>query len=180
MTITPHFHTLQAVVSDCARYRYWLRRHIALTSRKRLLFIMLNPSTADASLDDPTIRRVIGFARDHGAGEVGVVNLFALRSPDPKALAADAHPVGPDNDAYIEHALEWADAACAAWGAAIKSPKSLGALFTDRVAYVARKAAALTGGLQALGLTASGDPRHPLYLPRTARPIPFAPASLWP
>src|ERR1019366_833740 len=78
-------------------YRYSLWRRVG-ESRRRVLFVMLNPSTADAIVDDPTIRRCMGFARTWGFGELEVCNLFAYRSPCPSALLRAADPVGPSND----------------------------------------------------------------------------------
>ena len=98
----------QAVLSDCGTYRYRLWRKWGCGSP--LLFVMLNPSTADAEVDDATIRRCLGFADAHGFGELEVVNLYAYRATDPADLKRAGYPVGPDNDAHIEDAMH----ACAA------------------------------------------------------------------
>ena len=144
-----------ALLSPDGRYRYWLTRDWA--RGPVATFIMLNPSTADASVDDPTIRRCIGFARAWGMGGLKVVNLYALRSTDPKALWTADDPVGPDNDFHLRDAAGWANRLSwplvAAWGANAKP---------DRIAVVRR----LDGmnRLTALGVTKDGQPRHPLYL----------------
>lgn len=139
-----------------SEYRYELTRSWARAG-SLATFIMLNPSTADATNDDPTIRRCIGFARSWGCNGLYVGNLYALRSTEPKGLWVHPDPVGPDND---EHLTDLADRALffgwplvAAWGANAKP---------ERVAQVL----ALPGmeNLQALGITKSGAPRHPLYL----------------
>src|SRR3990167_7612004 len=92
-----------AIISPCGSYRYTLHRPIPSILRwvKPLLCIMVNPSTADATKEDPTVRRCIGFAKDMGATSLTVVNLFAFRSASPKALATMDDPVGPDNDRHI-------------------------------------------------------------------------------
>lgn len=152
-----------AEISPDGRYRYILGRRWA--SGPRATFIMLNPSTADAEQDDPTIRRCIGFARSWGMGALQVVNLYALRSTDPSALWRAIDPIGPDNDNVLTAAaIVHTDAPLvAAWGANAKP---------WRVANVIR----LPGmeRLQALGVTKDGHPRHPLYLPATStlRPWP--------
>ena len=138
-------------------YRYLLGRR--WTDGPRATFVMLNPSTADAWGDDPTVRRCIGFARSWGMGAVQVVNLYAFRSTDPAALWRTPDPVGPDNDAVlVACALAWTAAPLvAAWGAHAKPGR-------------VRDVLALPGmdRLQALGVTKNGSPRHPLYLPATA------------
>lgn len=139
------------------RYRYSLMR--AWGDGPRAVFVMLNPNAADATRDDPTIRRCVGFARRWGYGSVEVVNLFGLRARDPRDLARAADPVGPDNDRYLRAAVRRADLVVCAWGA-------------SRIA--ARRAAAardLWDGspLRCLGRTRSGAPRHPLYLRRDTR-----------
>lgn len=146
-----------AKISDDGLFRYALLRRWSRDESAFATFIMLNPSTADADIDDPTIRRCIGFAKAWGMGALHVVNLYALRSTDPKGLWRVDDPVGPENDRYLtRHAL----AACtgglplvAAWGANAKP---------ERVEHVA----SLPGmvALQALGTTKDGAPRHPLYL----------------
>jgi hypothetical protein len=126
-----------------------------------VLFVMLNPSTADASRDDPTIRRCVGFAKAWGFGALSVANLFALRSTDPSVLLSAQDPVGPDNDAMILELARKASLVVAAWGA-------------HKVA--ARRAAAVQSLLPkavCLGLTSSGQPRHPLYAPGNAQPLAF-------
>ena len=92
-----------AVLSPCGTWRYELPREWG--NGNRLVVVMLNPSTADAEKDDPTIRRVIGFAKSHGFGNLLVLNIFALRSTDPDGLRVAQDPVGPDNDAHIHEAL---------------------------------------------------------------------------
>ena len=123
---------------------------------------MLNPSTADESSDDPTIRRCIGFARAWAYGGLEVVNLFALRATDPRELRVAADPIGGLNDAYLLDAAARATAMVIAWGA--------------HGVFRSRGAAALTllsprARLLALGWTNSGEPRHPLYLRRDVEPI---------
>lgn len=149
-----------AVLSDDGLYRYELTR--TWSSAPSVSFVMLNPSTADASLDDPTIRRCIGFARSWGHGGIRVVNLYALRSTDPKALWGAPDPVGPDNDEYLRRAAVSGGPLIAAWGGHARA---------DRVAAVL----ALPGleALQALGVTKAGQPRHPLYLRGDAAPSPW-------
>src|SRR5690606_18576726 len=89
--------------SPCGQYRYLLTRPIPAPFWKpdagEAVFVMLNPSTADASEDDPTIRRCIGFAKEWGCTGLTVANLYALRSTDPKGLWKHRDPVGPENDA---------------------------------------------------------------------------------
>lgn len=147
-------------------YRYVLGRRWSHDESSFATFIMLNPSTADATVDDPTIRRCKGFAKSWGMGGLHVLNIYALRSTDPAGLWKVADPVGPENDEYLmRHALTGSAAGwplIAAWGANARP---------DRVAHVL----ALPGmaRLECLGVTKGGAPRHPLYLPATAERIPY-------
>jgi hypothetical protein len=153
-----------ATLSTDGLYRYWLGRR--WSEGPVATFVMLNPSTADASADDPTIRRCVGFSKAHGAGGLDVVNLYALRSTDPKGLWIANDPVGPLNDMHLYWAAEKAAQRgwpiIAAWGANARA---------DRVAQVCR----IDGmdRLAALGVTKDGAPRHPLYLRADAQLTPW-------
>jgi len=126
-----------------------------------VLFIGLNPSTADAAVDDPTIRRCIGFAKAWGFGGLYMANLFAFRSTDPRGLLSASDPVGPENDAILLKLTKMASLVVAAWG-------NHGA-FMDRASHVR----ALCGELSVLKLNHSGQPAHPLYLKKDVKPTPW-------
>ena len=115
---------------------------------------MLNPSTADAIMDDPTIRRCIGYAEDWGYGRLVVGNLFALRSTDPRQLDDHSTPVGSDNDEHLLAICDEAEKIIVAWG-------THGSL-RDRDRKVAQL---LNVDLYALDTTQDGHPAHPLYQP---------------
>ncbi len=155
----------EAVFSVCGRYRYSLSRRVSLTINSVCLFIMLNPSMADASVDDPTVRRCIRFARRWNHGELRIVNLFGLIATDPRQLESSDDPVGPDNDAALVDALSAADTVVAAWGSRgeleQRSRQVLGLI--DRL------------GIRVwhLGVNKTGEPRHPLYVPSRTQPAPF-------
>lgn len=150
-----------AVCSPCGGYRYTLTRTWDAAG-PTVLFIGLNPSTADATEDDPTIRRCIGFARDWGYGRLLVANLFAWRATDPRDLACACDPVGPGNDDWLRKCIAEADQAVVAWG-------NPGARY-DRAATVT----AMLPSPCCLGLTKLGAPRHPLYVQRRAALVPFS------
>jgi hypothetical protein len=117
---------------------------------------MLNPSTADANVDDPTIRRCIGFARSWGYGRMGVVNLFAFRATKPNDLLRADDPVGPENDDHICDALAHSDFVICAWGAH---------KFAEARARDFMKILKTRNTLaHCLGVTKAGAPRHPLYV----------------
>jgi len=141
--------------SGTYRYLLWRTWHVEAA---RAIFILLNPSTADAERDDPTARRCGDFARRWGCGGLLIVNLFAYRATRPRDLQATADPVGPEADRYVRWAVEQADLAIAAWG--------------NRGTWQGRDRAVLAClrgiPLYCLGCTQRGQPRHPLYLPRTA------------
>ena len=138
------------------RYRLWRDWHERPRSSRRLLWILLNPSTADEAILDPTIRRCVRFSREWGYTGLEVVNLFALRATDPATLRFADDPVGPGNDEAIAAALGDCRAAVAGWGA---HP-----LAAPRAAVVRDMARAFRTPLFCLGVTKSGQPRHPLYL----------------
>lgn len=155
-----------AVISSCGKYRYYLERQFD-SSTKRAVFVLLNPSTADATQDDPTIRRCVGFARQNGAGTLSVVNLYALRATQPRELLVADDPVGPDNDDWIAQAVRGADIVIAAWGAYAANNISMA---RHRVATVIDL---LGPNIHCLGVTKAGHPAHPLYLRRST------PLVLW-
>lgn len=95
-----------AVFSPCQRYRYWLERRGLLPLDRTAVFCMLNPSTADENVNDPTVRRCLGFARHLGCGRLIVVNLFAFRATKPADMKAESDPVGPENDVHILRAVD--------------------------------------------------------------------------
>lgn len=135
---------------------------------------MLNPSTADAESDDPTLRKVLTFSDSWGFGSLVVVNLFAFRSPKPAALRDVADPVGPENRQAVEDAVCGAEVVVCAWGAGVDSPALRGRRGTD-VAAVAIRLCVPTG---CLGRTERGRPVHPLYVPYEARLAPYGPGRL--
>lgn len=145
-----------AKLSPCGTYRYTLDR-VWDSGSPAAVYVMLNPSTADASEDDRTIVRCINFAKREGYGGITVVNLFALRSTDPEALRSHPDPVGPDNTAWLNVVLDRGPGAViAAWGA---HPFA-----RARAAEVAALIAAHGTPLKCLGVSLAGHPRHPLYL----------------
>lgn len=169
---------MSATLSECGTYRYTLTREWDARglrgcpeSGKRLTVVMLNPSTADAEKNDPTIRRVMDFAWSSLFGSILVVNLFAMRATDPRDLSDAADPVGPDNDQHLRAALAAAAQAdlpvLAAWGAHA-SKKWLGIERADKVL-------AMVPGVRwvCLGTTKHGSPRHPLYVRATQAMVPF-------
>jgi hypothetical protein len=148
-----------ASFSRCQRYRYALWRRWD-QDRPLVAMIGLNPSTADAKRDDPTIRRCIGFARDWGGGGLVMANLFAFRATRPSDLKKADDPIGPRNDHWIGRISRLCPTLVAAWG-------NDGA-WLGRSAQLHRR---LGSRLQILRLNRSGEPAHPLYLPARLRPV---------
>lgn len=151
-----------ALLSPCGTYRYLLQRSWD-ASREAVCFVMLNPSTADADIDDPTIRKCIGFAQRLGYGQLEVVNLFAYRSTDPDKLRTVSDPVGPENDDVIAGSIAVCHTIICGWGT--KSPPRL-----TRAPYVLNLIHKMGKIPMALKLTKGGHPQHPLYLPYEAQP----------
>jgi len=135
-------------------YRYNLWR-IWDEQLPRVLWVMLNPSTADANQNDPTLRRILEFSKQWGYGSLEVVNLYAWRSPDPKTLLSASDPVGPLNNQHIIKAAERVARIVVAWGShksTINRDREVLALFSHREVY-------------RLTVTRTGAPGHPLYVP---------------
>lgn len=170
-----------ADISRCGRYRYLLEREwrgthdpkhwewmgckdgagMEMGEPRSVLFVMLNPSTADGTEDDPTIRRCVGFAKAWNYEQISVVNLYAYRATKPKELFAAGDAIhGPRNQEVIERAVRRAGIVICAWGAHGE----------DYQAEVVRGWMHMKPHF-ALGLTKGGSPRHPLYLPADAKPI---------
>ena len=163
-----------AEVSDCGMYRWWLRRSwrffengIHVTGKGCCCFILLNPSTADGTQDDPTIRRCIGFAQLWGYDSLSVRNLFAWRATDPKELVhAETVTGGHRGDTELIAGLT-ANLTVVAWGSKVpfKRDREAVELFNKSFPGVP---------LHCLGVTKSGSPRHPLYVRADTKP------KLWP
>jgi hypothetical protein len=148
---------------ESQEYRYMLRRKWSSGPSPTLCFVMLNPSTADAMKDDPTIRKCVTFARKLGYGEMLVVNLFAYRTPSPLALQRfKGDAVGPLNDEHLEAWAGFSSLTICAWGT--------GGAYQSRGVKVLRRLREITTPY-CLRMTKSGHPEHPLYLPLNLNPI---------
>lgn len=194
-----------ANISPCGKYRYQLWREWRLHPMpaqwdmwteddgspvvdgagkqlgdpKTCLFVMLNPSTADGDMDDPTIRRCVGFAKSWGYDRMEVVNLFAYRATKPIKLLAlnhDDDPVGPLNINAIRTAMDQqVNRIVCAWGANgshLGQDETVLGWIEDYADFLDERPE-----IVALGLTAEGHPRHPLYLPADAEPFPYSGAD---
>lgn len=148
-----------AEFSECRTYRYVLWRRWAWEGfAQQVMFIGLNPSTADETKDDPTIRRCIRFAKDWGYSGLLMLNAFAFRATDPKVMKAAADPIGPGNDEALSYRRTQASLIIAAWGA--HCPR-------EREIAVCR---AIGAPVYCLGRTKAGHPAHPLYLRADTQP----------
>lgn len=145
----------QAVFSPCRAYRYALER--LWGEPPYPTFIGFNPSTADAKVDDPTIRRLIGFASDWGYGGFTIVNLYAYISANPKAVHTAEEPIGPNNYPHLDRAINLGGPVIAIWGAQGKADGR-----DRRVIDLADRRGI---PLLCMGHNKDGSPRHPLYLP---------------
>jgi hypothetical protein len=154
-----------AIISDCGTYRYhlWRRWDECLPT---MIFVLLNPSTADASEDDPTIRRCIGFAKREGCGGISVRNVFALRATDPAELLKHPDPFGPENEAHLLAArnVSLMTVLVLGWGAESTNKRL-------REYYKRAKNCLCQQSPKCFGVTKDGAPRHPLYLRADAEMI---------
>jgi hypothetical protein len=164
-----------AAISDCGVYRYNLVRWMnPVGFRRRVTFIMLNPSTADGEQDDPTIRRCMGFAKSWMCGTLIVLNLFAYRATSPADMRNAADPVGPDNQKHFKHWLGDTfdflearhDLVVCAWGAH--------GSYRDQDRTVMGWLSDWHAEPQCLGVTKDGHPKHPLYLKSDCKLVPYA------
>jgi len=144
------------------RYRLWRRWE---QSAPAIAFIMLNPSTANAERDDPTIRRCMGFAQTWGYGSLEVVNLFAFRATHPHDLFSATAPVGQENDRYLMTASQQSDRLILAWG-------NRGCWRGHHHRFL-QKLEEMGRSPECLGITKQGQPCHPLYQRRSCVPIPY-------
>lgn len=147
------------IFSPCRKYRYQLWRRWG--HGEGCVFIGLNPSTADEKVNDPTIRRCINYAKRWNFDAMVMLNLFAFRATDPADMQCEIDPVGPDNDLWIRAATDGAFVVCC-WGA--------------HGSHLSRSTQVLelipkTQSVFCLGLTKSGEPKHPLYLRSDLNPI---------
>ena len=149
-----------ALMSDCGAYRYELRRTWDNT-KPIVLWVALNPSTADHIKDDPTNRRIADFSRRWGYGGYVLANLFAYRAIDPQALKHVSDPIGPENDNHLKKLSRAADHTVCAWGnhgTLLQRASAVLPLFDEPLA---------------LGVTKRNQPLHPLYCPADRQPTPF-------
>ena len=150
-----------AVFSPCRKYRYSLSRTWDI-NQKIILFIGLNPSTADETHDDPTIRRSLLYSSRWGFGGLIMVNLFAFRATLPKDLKNSKHPVGRDNNQFIIHAHKEASMTIAAWG-------NDGDLYNRD-----QEVLEIISNPMCLKVNKTGQPAHPLYQKKDIKPKPYS------
>jgi len=152
----------RATLSPCKQYRFQLERSWGkpVTRNSTVGFIGLNPSTADATHDDPTIRKCIAYAQAWHFKKLIMVNLFAWRATNPNELLETNHPVGALNDKYVDAALKQCRLVVACWG---EYGTILNRSDDLRTRYPKR--------LMCLSTNQSGEPTHPLYLPATLKPV---------
>lgn len=143
-----------ATFSPCRLYRYTLWRVWSFRNDHGLLGVIgLNPSTADETKDDPTIRRCISYAKGFGYGGLLMLNAYAFRATHPKDMLEQDDPVGPENNATIEAAVYRTNTFICCWGANIDSDRELA------VYEIIKRC-----NVRCLGVTKDGHPAHPLYL----------------
>ena len=155
-----------ATFSPCEKYRYRLWRYWDKGRGPVISFLMLNPSTADSTDNDPTVERCERRARMMGYGGLEVVNIFAYRSTDPTVMKQQSDPIGPDNDAAILAAANLAGMVVCAWGNHgdyLDRGKEVVALL-HRHGIIPH----------CLAVTGSGHPKHPLYVGYDTKPSKFA------
>ena len=145
------------------KYRYRLRRY--WDEGTRIAFLMLNPSTATELKNDATVERCERRARTLGYGGFEVINIFALRSTDPKGLYIEPDPSGPYNDKFILDTIAACDTILCAWG-------NHGAL-NERSVEICNLLKNCLLPIQNLGITKTGQPKHPLYISYTVSPAPW-------
>lgn len=150
--------------SPCRTWRYTLTRMWDKT-KQPVMFVALNPSTADEVRNDPTVRRCMGYARFWGYGGLVMTNIFAFRATDPRVMKAAKDPVGPENDSWLQRKAETAGIVVAAWGT---HGVYRGREDAVRLMFIQRKVR-----LMCLGKTKGGHPKHPLYLPKDAPLVPW-------
>jgi hypothetical protein len=161
-----------ATFDTTRRHRFTLTR-TAPGGAGRVVFIGLNPSTADALVDDPTIRKCRGFVERMGYGELCMVNLFSLRSTDPRwLLEPEALTHWSENENAVLTRAESAEVVVCAWGGPY-APRSLAERIHARAGTLLTRLRAMGRTPHVLGLTKDGHPRHPLYMPYTAMPRPW-------
>lgn len=149
-----------ATIDVSGHYRYTLLREWN-SDAPRVAFVMLNPSTADAEIDDRTINRCINFARSWDFGSIEVVNLFGYRTKDFNSIKGVHNPVGDDNDEFIKTVVDRSNIVVVAWG--------------DNGTYLSRNSAVLkllseVEDLYCLGITRKKNPRHPLFVNSSKMP----------
>lgn len=159
--------------SPCRQYRYTLEHVIDPMqheySPRRIMWIGLNPSTADEQQLDPTLRRIRRFSADWGYTAFVMTNLFAYRATDPRDMMAAANPVGPENNMRLLKTAGAVETIVAAWGAHGR--------FMDREKTVRRMLASVGDSIHCLALTKRGQPKHPLYIGAATKLKPFNPKS---
>lgn len=148
----------ETVFSDCRKFRYTLWRTWNPENLTYAMFIGLNPSTADETNDDPTVRRCIRFSKDWGYGALCMTNIFAYRATDPREMKAQSNPVGACNDSWLVEIWSRASIVIAAWG--------VHGEFLGRDKEVFDR----LPNLHCLGTTKAGYPKHPLYLRADEKP----------
>ena len=159
---------MSAIISKCGQYRYRLERHIAQFGPTALI-IGVNPSTADATIDDHTIRKEIGFAKRLGWGRLLKANLFAYRATDIKALSLCEDPLGPHNDKHVEAMIKQADMCIGAWGTMGKlAPRLRG-----RSVEILNLCQQLGKPIWCFGVTKDQQPKHTLMLGYNTPLVPY-------
>lgn len=152
----------EALISECGLFRYYLYRQWD-DKLPLLAFVMLNPSTADATVNDATIKKCISFAIALGYGGIVVLNLYAYRATKPADLKRAGYPIGANTDTVIQLILPGVAATVCAWGANARQRPERAA----QVLEIIRRHSAV----YALRLLDDGVPEHPLYLPHTCKLI---------
>lgn len=159
---------MDAVISNCGTYRYRLDRDVSPLAfdigAPHVAWIMVNPSTADATQDDATIRKVRGFTERMNGTGFTVGNLFSYRATDVRELKTAPYPTGPDDDFWLNQIISMSDKVMVAWGPMAKLPKHLRNRF-EKVVKIAKHEGQK---LYCLGTAKDGHPLHPLMQPYSA------------
>lgn len=176
--MTPPDPIRRTILSECRKYRYTLWREWPIeelagfecsaetNAHKYAMFIGLNPSTADETKDDPTIRKCIGFAKRWGFGALCMTNLFAFRATKPQDMKRTDNPCGKGNQHHLLHNAAFAGIIIAAWGK--------NGCYRQQDLTVMQWLESLGVRLHCLRQNLDGSPEHPLYIPYETTPKPYS------